>query len=191
MSQFVKNFVASCVVCQQVKLPPTKPAGLLQPLDISQVIWEELSLDFITGLPVVRGQSVIIVVVDRLSKYCHLESLPAGYSATMVADYFIKEIIRLHRIPKRMVSDRDKVFLSRFWQEIFSRSGTTLSLSTAYHPQTDGQTEIVNKTIEGYLRATIHNNPRSWVELLPWVELWYNTAFHHSSGTSPFEVVYE
>lgn len=91
---------------------------------------------------------------------------------------------------KKMVSDCDKIFLSKFWQEVFKKSRTTLSMSTAYHPESDGQTEIVNKTIEVYLRATVNDNPRNWIELLPWAELWYNTAFHHSSGTSPFEIVY-
>lgn len=138
----------------------------------------------------VKRQSVIITVVNRLSKYCHLGSLPVGYSATSVVDFFVKQIIKLHGVPKKIISDRDKIFLSKFWQELFSKSGTTLRMSTTYHPQTDGQTKIVNKTIEGYLRAMIHDNPRSWVELLPWAELWYNTAFHHSAGTSPFEIVY-
>lgn len=108
------------------------------------------------------------MVVDRLSKYCHIGSLLATYSATTVVEFFIKQIVRLHGVPKTMVSDRDKVFLSRFWQELFSRSGTTLKMSTVYHPQTDGQTEIVNKTIELYLRAAIHNRPKAWLELLPW-----------------------
>lgn len=101
-----------------------------------------------TGLPVVRGQSVIVVVVDRLTKYCHLGDLSVRYSATLVANYFINQIIRLHDIPKTIVSDRDKVFLSKFWKDIFTRSGTTLKMSTAYHPKSDGQIEIVNKTIE-------------------------------------------
>lgn len=112
-----------------------------------------------------------MVVVDRLTKYFHLGSLLASYSAITIADYFINQIVRLHNIPKTIVSDRDKVFLSRFWKEIFAKSGTTLKMSMAYHPESDGQSEIVNKTIEQYLQATIHDNPRSWVELLPWAEL--------------------
>lgn len=117
-------------------------------------------------------------------------SLPASYSAATVAEFFVKQIIRLHRIPKKMVSDRDKIFLSKFWQELFAKSGTTLNMSTMYHPQSDRQTEIVNKTIEIYLRATIYDNPKTWIELLPWAELWYNTAFHHSIGISSFKIVY-
>lgn len=115
-------------------------------------MWQEISLDFVTGLPLVKGKSVSVVVVDRLSKYCHLGSLPASYSTTTVSEFFVENIIKLHGIPSKMVSDRGKVFLSKFWCELFNSSGTTLSFSMAYHPETDGQTKVVNKTIEGYLR---------------------------------------
>lgn len=94
--------------------------GLLQPLPIPTTIWEEVSMDFVIGFPTVRGQSVICVVVDQLSKYCHLGSLIANYSASSVAEYFINQVICLHGIPKTIVFDRDKVFLSRFWKEIFA-----------------------------------------------------------------------
>lgn len=147
-------------------------------------------MDFITGLPLVKGHSVICVVVDRLRKYCHLGSMSAKYSAVTVAEYFVKQIVRWHGIPKSIVSDRDKVFLSRFWKEVFTKRATQLKMSTAYHPESDGQTEIVNKTIKQYLRATITDNPKDWMELLPWAELWYNTSFHHSLEMSPFQVVY-
>lgn len=130
MTRFVKDFVSGCLIWQQVKLPPTKPLGLLQPLEIPTAIWEEISLDFVTGLPLVKGQSVIIVVVDRLSKYCHLGALPANYSANTVADFFAKQIIRLHGVPTKIIFDRDKIFLSRFWKEIFAQSGTTLRMSS-------------------------------------------------------------
>lgn len=190
VNKFMRDFVAECWVCQEVKATALKPMGLLQPLPIPIATWEDVSMDFVTGLPVVKGHTVIVVVVDRLTKYCHLGSLPASYSAITVADFFIKQIVRLHGIPKTIVSDRDKIFLSKFWKEIFSKSGTTLKMSTAYHPESDGQSEIVNKTIEHYLRATIYDNPRSWVELLPWAKLWYNTSHHHSLGMSPFQAVY-
>lgn len=137
-----------------------------------------------------QGHSVIIVVIDRLSKYCHLGSLSAKYSSSMVVDYFTCKGIRLHGIPKTIVSDKDKIFLSRLWKEIFMRSETTLSISPSYHRETDGQMKIVNKMIEQYLHIAIHENPRSWIELLSWAELCYNMSHHHSLGTSPFQVVY-
>lgn len=107
-----------------------------------------------------------------------------------VAEFFMHEIVRLHGIPKLIVSDRDKVFLSIFWEDLFTRSVTTLRMSSAYHLETDGQIEIVNKTIKQYLQAMIHDNPRTWVELLPCAKLWYNTSQHHSLGTSPFQAAY-
>lgn len=99
MTRFIKDFIAGCATCQQIKVTPAKPLGFLQPLEIPSAIWEEIGLDFITRLPTVKGQSVIIVVVDRLSKYCHLGSLAASYSASTVAEYFVKQIFRLHGIP--------------------------------------------------------------------------------------------
>lgn len=147
-------------------------------------------MDFVTGLSATKEHSVIVVVVDRLTKYCHLGSLPAGYSTPMVADFFIKHIIRLHSVPKTLVSDKDKVFVRHFWKEILERSGTTLQLSTAYHPETDRQIGIVTKTIEQYLRAMVHDNPRCWLELLPWAELWYNTSFHNSLGMTLLQALY-
>lgn len=186
MNKFVRDFVASCIVCQQVKDSTLKPMGLFQPLPIPIAVWEDLSMDFVIGFPSVRSQSVIVVVVDRLTKYAHLGSLSADYYAKSVVEFFIKQIIRLHGVPKTIVSDGDKVFLSRVWKEIFEKSGTTLKMSSAYHPKTDGQTEIVKKTIEHYLRATVYDNPRSWVDLIPWAELWFNTSYHHSIGMTPF-----
>lgn len=103
----------------------------------------------------------------------------------------MNQILRLHGIPKTITSDHDRVCLSKFWQELFTRSGTTLRMLSAYHPETDGQTEITNKTVEQYLRATIQQNLRSWPELLPWAELWYNIQpYHHNIKTTPFQEVY-
>lgn len=129
MNKYVREFVAHCLVCQQIKSSALKPMSLLHPLPIPIAVWEDLSMDFVTGLPSVRGHTIIVVVVDRLTKYCHLGSLPASYSASSVADYFVKQIIRLHCIPKTVVLDRDKFFLSKFCREVFTRSGTSLKIS--------------------------------------------------------------
>lgn len=96
----------------------------------------------------------------------------------MVANYFVQEIIRLHGIPASIVSDRDKVFTSNFWKEINRLSGTTLKLSSAYHPETDGQTEVVNRGIEMFLRCLVYDQPKKWLQLLPWAELWHNSTFN-------------
>ena len=109
-------------------------------------------MDFITGLPMVRGKDCIFVVVDRLTKYSHFFSISAHYTAAQVAKLFFKEIFRLHGLPKTITSGRDSRFMGGFWQELFQLVGMELTPSTSYHPQTDRQTEIVNKWLEGYLR---------------------------------------
>nr|KYP71832.1 Transposon Ty3-I Gag-Pol polyprotein [Cajanus cajan] len=137
MHQDIKSYVQQCLICQQAKSSTTLPAGLLQPLPIPQQIWDDLAMDFIVGLPPSYGFTVIMVVIDRLSKYAHFCQLKADYSSKQVAEVFMKSIVRLHGIPKSIVSDRDRVFTSNFWQQLCKLSGTTLAMSTAYHPQSD------------------------------------------------------
>lgn len=147
-------------------------------------------MDFITGLPSSQGYSVIMVVVDRLSKYGHFAPLKADYTSLSVAETFIKVVVKLHGFPKSIVSDRDKVFTSKFWRHLFRLSGTTLAMSSAYHPQSDGQSEALNKCLELYLRCFRFENPKAWFHLLPWAEFWYNSSFHKSIGMTPFKAVY-
>lgn len=147
-------------------------------------------MDFITGLPKAKGYQAIMVVVDRLSKYAYFVPLKNPYSAKTLTDVFVKEIIRLHGIPMSIVSDRDPVFVSNFWQEIFKMQGTHLKMSTTYHPQAEGQTKVLNRCLETFLRCFIADQPKTWVLWIPWAEYWYNTTFHSSIGTKPFEVVY-
>ena len=120
-------------------------AGLLQPFPIPEGKWESISMDFITRLPTVQGKDCIFVVVDQLTKYAHFFAISAHYTAAQVAELFFRDVFRLHGLPKTIVSDRDSRFIGGFWQEIFRLVGTELTPSTSYHPQTDGQTEIVNK----------------------------------------------
>ncbi|WVZ01419.1 hypothetical protein V8G54_027488 [Vigna mungo] len=190
MRQDVHTFVTQCEICQQTKIPAQKPAGLLQPIPPPTKCWEDLSLDFIVGLPPYQGNSTILVVVDRFSKAAHFGMLPRSFSASKVADLFVHMICKLHGLPKSLISDRDPVFLSQFWRELFRLSGTKLRMSTTYHPQSDGQTEVINKTLQQYLRCFVHHKPSLWGKFLPWAEWCFNTTINISIKMTPFEVVY-
>lgn len=147
-------------------------------------------MDFITHLPMVHGKSVIWVIVDRLTKYGHFIALPSGYSAIHIAVIYMTEIYKLHGIPKSIVSDRDRVFISKFWKELFRLSGTQLAFSSAYHPQSDGQTEVTNHTLETYLRCYVTDTPRNWLQYLHLAEYWYNTTYHSAIQMTPFQALY-
>lgn len=190
MKQQVKDFVRNCMICQQAKTERISPAGLLQPLPIPKKPWAVVSLDFIEGLPRSGGFDTVLVIVDKFSKYAHFIPLAHPFTALQVAKLFMKEIFRLHGLPLALISDRDKVFTSKVWQELFKLCLTEIRLSSAYHPQTDGQTERANQCLEAYLRCAVHSCPANWSKWLPLAEYWYNTSFHSALGRTPFEVVY-
>ncbi|MCH88801.1 transposon Tf2-1 polyprotein, partial [Trifolium medium] len=190
MREDIKDYVQQCTICQQAKTVTSNPAGLLQPLPIPSQVWEDIAMDFITGLPNSGGFSVIMVVIDRLTKYSHFIAQKADYSSKSVAEAFMLNVAKLHGIPKSIVSDRDKVFTSGFWQQLFKLQGTSLAMSTAYHPQTDGQSEILNKCVEMYLRCFTFQHPKQWFKILAMAEYWYNTSFHISAGMTPFRALY-
>eukprot|EP00253_Pinus_taeda_P004467 PITA_04467 len=180
LKENVLQHIRECDICQRNKGEMSHLAGLLQPFPIPEGKWECISMDFITGLPMVQGKDCIFVVVDRLTKYGHFFAISAHYTATQVAELFFKEVFRLHALPKTIVSDRDSHFMGGFWQELFWLVGMELTPSTNYHPQTDGQTEIVNKWLEGYLRNYVSGQQRAWLKWMHLGEYCYNTARHMS-----------
>ncbi|WVZ00354.1 hypothetical protein V8G54_026423 [Vigna mungo] len=190
MHKQIRDYVLNCTICQQAKTATTLPAGLLQPLPVPSQIWEQICMDFITALPPAQGYSVIMVVIDRLSKFVHFLPLKHDFSSQQVAETFVQHILKLHGFPRSIISDRDKIFISKFWQQLFKLQGTTLSMSSAYHPQTDGQSEILNKTLEMYLRCYCFDNPKNWVKMLPSAQYWYNTSYHNSIKMSPYKALY-
>ncbi|GJR90373.1 ty3-gypsy retrotransposon protein [Tanacetum coccineum] len=134
--------------------------------------------------------SVVLVVVDRFSKYAHFATLPTSFNAPKVAEVFVEAVVKHHGIPKTIVSDRDPIFVSKFWTQLFKLSGTQLNHNTAYHPHTDGQTEVVNRGSEQYLRAMVTDHPDHWVRFLPWAEYCYNTSYHSSIKMFPYQALY-
>jgi hypothetical protein len=190
MRRLVQEFVKACVTCQQYKSDHLRPAGLLQSLPVPSAVWADIGIDFIEALPKVQGKTVILSVVDRFSKYCHFIPLAHPYTAESVANAFFTDVVRLHGVPQSIVSDRDPVFTSAFWQELMRLTGTKLYMSSAFHPQTDGQTEAANRVIVMYLRCFTGDRPRQWLRWLPWAEYTYNTAYQSSLRETPFRVVY-
>ena len=147
-------------------------------------------MDFITGLPTTEnGKDAIMVVVDRLSKMAHFIPTTTKVTAQEVADLFVKEILRLHGIPKTIVSDRDPKFISQFWESFTKRLDIKRCLSSSFHPQSDGQTERTNQTIERMLRTFVSTDQTQWERLLPALELAFNTTPNASTGLSPFQIV--
>ena len=134
----------------------------LQPLPILDSIWTDISMDFIEGLPSSQGKCTILIVVDRLTKYTHFCIVYNPYTASSIAQIFMENIIKLYEMSRSIISDRDKVFMSKFWIELFQMQGTKLKMSTTYHPQTDGQTEVVNRCLEIYLRCFTSDRPKEW-----------------------------
>lgn len=190
MRRDVQQYVASCFDCQTTKYSTQKPAGLLQPLPIPSQVWDDVSMDFITGLPQSRGFTEIMVVVDRLSKYAHFAPLPTRFDAWRVANVFIDIVVKHHGFPSTLVSDRDSVFLNEVWEHLLRLSGTKLHFTTTYHPQSDGQTEVRNRGLEQYLRSFVADQPAKWTNFLPWAELALNCFHHDGLGTSPFRALY-
>lgn len=170
----VQDFVRACSICQHNKTTNLHPTGLLQPLSVPEQVWEDITMDFIEGLPRVNGKTVILTV-DRFFKCAHFIPLAHPYTTATVTRAFFTDVVRLHGLPATIVSNRDPIFTSQFWKELFRLSGVSLNMSTAFHPQSDGQSEVVNKVITMYLRCMTGDRPRQWVQWLAWAEFCYNT----------------
>ena len=191
MKKDIGDYVANCLVCQQVKVEHQRPSGLLQPLSIPEWKWEDISMDFIVGLPrVQRGYNAIWVIVDRLTKLAHFIPVKDSTTSDQLAQIYIREIVRLHGVPKTIVSDRDSRFVSAFWNSLQRSLGTRLAFSTAYHPQTDGQTERTNQVIEDMLRACYMEYKATWNEMLPLIEFAYNNSYQATIKMAPYEALY-
>ena len=187
MREDVKAFVSACSVCAANKVPHSPPSGFLQPLPIPRRPWSHIALDFITGLPLSNTFTTILTIVDRFSKAVHFVPLTKLPSAKDTASLLVQHVIRPHGIPTDIVSDRGPQFTARFWKAFCTLLGSSLSLSSGYHPQSNGQTERANQVIETVLRCLCSRNPSSWSHQLPWAEYAINSHVSASSKLSPFE----
>ena len=191
MKRDVAQFVYACLTCQKSKVEHQKPAGLMQPLEVPEWKWDSISMDFVTGLPnTVKGYDSIWVIVDRLTKSAHFIPINITYPVAKLAEIYVSVIVKLHGIPMSIVSDRDPRFTSEFWKSLQVSLGSKLRLSSAYHPQTDGQTERTIQSLEDLLRSCVLEQGGSWDTYLPLIEFTYNNSFHSSIGMAPFEALY-
>lgn len=175
MKQHIQDFIKACPTCQQAKVDHSKLPGLLQPLPVLDQAWKVICTDFIEGLPKSNRFDTILVVIDKFTKYGHFIALAHPFTAAHVAHAFLDNVYKLHGLPEGIVSDRDKIFTSAFWRELFKLTDTKLLMSSPYHPQTNGQTERLNQCLETFLRCSVHSCPRQWHRWLSVAEHWYNT----------------
>ena len=187
MDSDVLQYVRTCDACQRNKPSQQAKAGLLQPLPIPDHPWQQVTMDLITQLPKShRGHDAIVVFVDKLSKMVHLAATKTEVTAPQLAEIFWETVVRHHGLPSSIVSDRDPRFTGHFWRALWKCLGTQLTMSTAYHPQTDGQTERANRTLEEMLRSYVSFQQKDWDEHLVAAELAFNASKHASTGFSPF-----
>ena len=196
MAEDVRSYVQTCPVCQRTKTPRHLPYGKLSSLPRPTEPWCEISMDFITDLPespdgdpkVLRDS--ILVVVDRYTKMSIYIATNKTITAEELAEVFLQRVVRSFGLPKGIVSDRGSVFTSKFWSELCFHLKITRRLSTAFHPQTDGQTERQNQTLEHYLRCYCNYRQDDWVSRLAMAEFTYNNSVHSTTGTTPFRALY-
>ncbi|KAF1314690.1 Pol protein, partial [Globisporangium splendens] len=184
--KWVANYVRSCEQCQRVK-PAGKNKAPLHPLPIPQDCWKSVSMDFVFGFPEDKARNTgVVVFVDRLSKMVHVAPVRKHVTAQETACLLLEHVFRYHGLPESIVSDRDPRFTAAFWRELFRLLGTDLALSTADHPETDGQTEHVNRVVEDILRSIAVDHPRDWSRWLPYAEFAINSSEHASTAVTPF-----
>jgi hypothetical protein len=186
MKQDIVEYVSLCDTCQRVKSEHQRPARLLQPLKIPEGKWEEIRMDFIVGLPRTQaGYDSIWVIVDCLTKVAHFILVKTTYSGAKLAELYMFRIVCLHGVPKKIISDRGSQFTSKFWEKLHESMDTKLNFSSAYHPQTDGQTERTIQILEDMLRACALKYGKSWDKSLPYAEFLYNNSYQ-----APYEALY-
>jgi hypothetical protein len=178
MKRETAHYVSECDTCRKVKADYMKPGGLLQLLSIPDWKWDDISMDFIEGLPLTaRKFDSIWLIIDRLTKSAHFIPVHTKYRVEKYAEIYIAHVLCLHGVLKTIIFDRGSRFVARFCEQLHASLGTHLIHNSAYHPQMDGQTEIVNQILEDMLRAYVMEYPDSWDKNLPWAEFSYNNSY--------------
>ncbi|GJV74996.1 putative reverse transcriptase domain-containing protein [Tanacetum coccineum] len=191
MKANIATYVSKCLTCAKVKAEHQRPSGLLVQPDIPQWKWDNITMDFVTKLPKSsQGYDTIWVIVDRLTKSAIFVPMRETDLMDKLARMYLKEVVTRHGIPLSIICDRDPRFASNFWRSLQNALGTSLDMSTAYHPQTDGQSERTIQTLEDMLRACAIDFGKGWVNHLPLVEFSYNNSYHASIKAAPFEALY-
>ncbi|GJU87105.1 reverse transcriptase domain-containing protein [Tanacetum coccineum] len=191
MKRDIAEYVSRCLTCSKIKAEHQKPSGLLQQPEIPEWKWEKITMDLVTKLPrSSSGYDAIWVIVDRLTKSAHFLPIREDFKTEKLARIYINEIVARHGVPVSIISDRDGRFASHLWQALQKALGTKLHMSTAYHPETDGQSERTIQTLEDMLRACVMDFGGSWDTHLPLVEFSYNNSYHTSIKCAPFEALY-
>jgi len=186
LAEWIRDYVRSCDECQHSKSPQYAKYGLLQPLEVPYAAWSSISTDFFTQLPESEGKTQIMVVVDRFTKMAYFIGLHENATAKDVADTFLREVWNLHGLPTEIISDMVGKFSGKFWESLCKMLGVKRRMSTAYHPQTDGQTERTNQRLEGYLRTFVNYDQDDWYQLLLLAEHLYNNSATNAHKMIPF-----
>ena len=189
MAQDVRRYVSSCSICAQSKSPRHLPYGKLHPLPVPQRPWTHIGIDFVTDLPLSHGCTTIRVIVDRFSKACKFLPLPGLPTAIQTAETLFTHVFRNYGIPEDIVSDRGTQFTSRVWQAFMERLGVSVSLTSGYHPQSNGQTERTNQELGQFLRSYCMDRPGEWADVIPWAEYAQNSLRHASTRLMSFQCV--
>ncbi|GKA67457.1 putative reverse transcriptase domain-containing protein [Tanacetum coccineum] len=191
MKADIATYVSKCLTCAKVKAEHQRPSGLLVQPKIPEWKWDNITMDFVTKLPKSsQGYDTIWVIVDRLTKSAIFTPMRETDPLDKLARLYLKEVVTRHGIPVSIICDRDPRFASNFWRSLQNALGTNLDMSTAYHPQTDGQSERTIQTLEDMLRACAIDFGKGWVNHLPLVEFSYNNSYHASIKAAPFEALY-
>jgi hypothetical protein len=192
MKKDVVDFIVRCMECQKVKVEQKYPSRFLWPLSVPEWKWEVIAIDFITKVHrTTRQHDSIMVVEDKPTKVVHFMLVKITHKTTNIAEIYMKEIVRLHGVPKTIVSDQDPKFTSIFWKGLFKGFGTNLNFSTTYHLETNEKTKRINRIIEDMLRMYAMDKPSRWEDYLHLVQTAYNNGYHESFKMSLFEAMYD